>query len=125
MTPNGELYYNPKHYRADYSKALFRELLVFMHEMVHVWQFQLGYPVKWRGAVRIGLSYQYTLEENKTLSDYNMEAQGNILADYWAIVKYKNMMEYINETKHTYDRPLFEKVLAKFLLDPSDKTNLP
>ena len=33
----------------------------FIHEMVHVWQFQLGYPVAIRGAIRLGLDYKYVL----------------------------------------------------------------
>ena len=54
-----------------------------MHEMVHVWQCQLGYPVKLRGAIRLGLSYEYVLATDKRLSDYNMGAQGDVLADYF------------------------------------------
>ncbi|UUZ53048.1 hypothetical protein LP419_29235 [Massilia sp. H-1] len=56
-----------------------------MHEMVHVWQYQLGYPVRLRGAVRVGLSYDYELAPDKHLSDFNMEAQGDLLADYFAL----------------------------------------
>jgi hypothetical protein len=38
-----------------------------------------------RGAIRIGLEYEYELDPAKKLSDYNMEAQGDLLADYWAL----------------------------------------
>ena len=57
MTPNGELYFNPAHFKEDFSTSTFGDRLWFMHEMVHVWQHQMGYPVKWRGAIRIGLGY--------------------------------------------------------------------
>ena len=46
-----------------------------MHEMTHVWQHQLGYWVRFRGAFRPGLDYKYTLDEQRKFCDYNMEAQ--------------------------------------------------
>ncbi|MES1945962.1 Rhs element Vgr protein [Salinisphaera sp. C84B14] len=85
MTPNRELYFNPKNFLEDYSTDTPGNKWWFMHEMTHIWQYQLSYPVKWRGALRLGLSYEYSLSENKRLSNYNMEAQGNILADYFAL----------------------------------------
>ncbi|WP_332877881.1 DUF2345 domain-containing protein [Massilia sp. S19_KUP03_FR1] len=125
MTPNGEMYFNPKEFLPDFSTTI-RDTLWFMHEMVHVWQYQLGYWVRFRGAIRIGLDYRYTLDERKNLSSYNMEAQGNILADYWAIKKLGDGAALeIFEKKHKDDISLYEKVLAKFISNPSDKTNLP
>ena len=50
MTPNGEIYFNPKHFKEDFALGAFSDALWFMHEMVHVWQHQLGYPVRLRGA---------------------------------------------------------------------------
>jgi hypothetical protein len=41
--------------------------------------------VRLRDAVRIGLSYDYDLAPGKTLADFNMEAQGELLADYFAL----------------------------------------
>ncbi|MBK7236706.1 MAG: hypothetical protein IPI02_14175 [Sterolibacteriaceae bacterium] len=95
-----------------------------MHEMVHVWQYQLGYPVKLRGAIRIGLPYEYTLESGKRLSDYNMEAQGNILSDYWALKLYGKPPD-VWERKYLNDLPLYEIVLRDFISDPADQSNLP
>lgn len=42
MTPNGEMYFNPDYYKDDFS-LLPNDRHWFMHEMVHVWQYQLGY----------------------------------------------------------------------------------
>jgi hypothetical protein len=39
--------------------------------------------------------------------------------------KYGASLTWIHEEKHLNDFPLFEKVLKKFIADPSDKTNLP
>lgn len=126
MTPNGELYFNPKRFKEDFSASTPGDQHWFMHEMVHVWQYQLGYPVMLRGAIRIGLDYDYELKADKTLSDYNMEAQGDLLADYWAL-KFLKQPEVMS-MRFYQDKlwlPLYEQVLARFLADPSDKANLP
>ena len=85
-----------------------------MHEMAHVWQHQLGYPVMWRGAVRIGLSYDYELSPDLRLCDFNMEAQAEVLADYFAMV-------YLRKQ----DAGLYKDMLREFLSDPSAPSNLP
>lgn len=78
-----------------------------------------------RGAIRLGLSYAYTLDINKRLCDYNMEAQGNLLADYWSVKNYGWRAESLYEPKHIYDLALFEIVLEDFITNPSNKSNLP
>lgn len=57
MTPNGEMYYPDAVYSSDYSSQTMpgdRETVagashLFIHEMMHVWQYQKGYAVKLRG----------------------------------------------------------------------------
>jgi hypothetical protein len=95
-----------------------------MHEMVHVWQHQLGYWVRLRGAIRIGLSYQYELKSGQTLGDYNMEAQGDLLADYFAL-KHLNSPDAMSQRQYAKNLPLFEEVLKAFIANPADKANLP
>jgi hypothetical protein len=124
MTPNGELYFNPKRFKEDFSLSSFLDSHWFMHEMVHVWQHQLGYPVMLRGAIRIGLGYEYTLDATKRLSDYNMEAQGNLLSDHWAVSQFVDPPS-LWEPKHRHHPALYRQVLAGFVADPSDKKNLP
>jgi type VI secretion system secreted protein VgrG len=125
MTPNGEMYFNPGRFKEDFSaSASFGDRLWFMHEMVHVWQYQLGYPVKWRGAMRVGLSYEYELAEDKTCADYNMEAQGNLLADYWAEVLVGSPPALWQDSSRG-QAELLRKVLAKFIANPADVSNLP
>lgn len=125
MTPNGEMYFNPSYFQEDFSNSgSFGNALWFMHEMVHVWQYQLGYPVARRGAIRIGLSYEYRLSATTRLSDYNMEAQGNLLADYWAIKTYRDP-PLLNQWTHANDLALYRSVLKDFIANPSDVTNLP
>jgi type VI secretion system secreted protein VgrG len=125
MTPNGQMYYPKDLYFEDFSTASdFTRKLLFMHEMVHIWQYQLGYPVKWVGIQRWRLSYAYILGENKLLSDFDMEAQGNVLSDYWALKNYVGTFrlwqrDYVNRLD------LYEEALSLFLKDPANKENLP
>jgi hypothetical protein len=124
ITPNGEMYFNPKRFNADFSSASYGDRLWFMHEMTHVWQHQLGYPVKIRGALRFGLTYGYTLDTTRRLGHYNMEAQGNVLSDYWALKTY-GQPPFISQMKHIKDLPLYETVLEHFLANPGDTSHLP
>ena len=128
MAPDGGMYFNPKRFSEDFSNPEnISNQWWFMHEMIHIWQYQLGYSVKWRGVIRIGLSYDYTLAPEKRLSDYNMEAQGNIIADYF-LLKFLGLQDQLSEKKYQKDPnalSLLESVLADFLKDPKNKANLP
>jgi hypothetical protein len=125
MTPNGELYFNPMKFREDFSTEDASQQWWFMHEMVHVWQRHLGYWVMLRGAVRIGLSYAYELKPGRKLSDYNMEAQGNLLADFFAL-KHLGRPDVMAQYEAYGDAlPLFEEILSAFQKNPSDRSHLP
>ncbi|MEN1926239.1 PAAR domain-containing protein [Luteimonas sp. MJ146] len=128
MAPNGHIYFNPKHFQEDFSDPASPDYQWwFMHEMTHVWQHQLGYPVKWRGALRVGLGYEYVLAADKRLSDYNMEAQGNILADYFALSFLRDVfvMRQANYRSDPDAAVLFSAVLSDFIRDPSNRKSLP
>ncbi len=126
MTPNGEIYFNPKHFKEDFSASVASDRHWFMHEMVHVWQYQLGYSVRWNGLQRWKLKYSYSLQADKRLCDYDMEQQGQVIADYFAIHILKSPT-----TASTLDyqspegQQLYLSVLADFLSDPSSKNHLP
>jgi hypothetical protein len=123
MTPNGSIYFHPSRFLPDYALADPPAKHWFMHEMVHVWQHQLGYPVRLRGAVRIGLPYGYELRAGATLADYNMEAQGDLLADYHAL-KYQGEPSVMRQPRYRHSLDLYESVLAQFLLDPGSRASL-
>jgi hypothetical protein len=124
MTPNGHIYFHKSRCLLDFSCGSAQARHWFMHEMVHVWQHQLGFPVRLRGAVRIGLSYHYVLALDKTLSDYNMEAQGDLLADYY-VLRHLGAAAAMRQSAYANSLPLYEQVLASFLADPSSRKNLP
>ena len=124
MTPNGSIYFHPSCFLPDYAAGDPHTIHWFLHEMVHVWQHQLGYPVRLRGAIRIGLSYRYELREGATLADFNMEAQGDLLADYFAL-KFMRNPRVMRQRRYARQLALYEQVLARFLADPCDPDNLP
>ncbi|MGZ8291192.1 MAG: Rhs element Vgr protein [Telluria sp.] len=124
MSPNGSIYFHQSCCLPDFSRGDDHAKHWFMHEMVHVWQHQLGYPVRLRGAIRIGLGYDYELDSGKTLADYNMEAQGDLLADYF-VLAHLCSARTMRQPRYADRGPLFEKVLANFLQNPGDRSNLP
>ena len=124
MTPNGAMYFHKSCCLLDFSAGSEDARHWFMHEMVHIWQHQLGYPVRLRGAFRIGLSYRYDLAPHKRLSDYNMEAQGDLLADYF-VLKHLGSAASMRQSRYAGSLALFEQVLAGFLAQPADRKNLP
>ena len=124
MTPNGSIYFHHSCFLPDYSAGNASAIHWFMHEMVHVWQHQLGYPVRLRGAIRIGLPYDYDLHPGATLADYNMEAQGDLLADYFAL-KFMHKPRVMRQKRLAGQLHVYERVLAGFLVDPADPANLP
>jgi hypothetical protein len=124
MAPNGSIYFHHSCFVDDYSAGDDHGRHWFMHEMVHVWQHQLGYPVWLRGAVRVGLSYRYELAAGKTLADFNMEAQGDLLADYFAL-KHLGSTRVMRLRTYADSLPLYESVLRGFIDNPASRAGLP
>jgi hypothetical protein len=125
VTPNGEIYFNPKDFLEDFSIAEGWQKRWFIHEMVHVWQYQLGFWVKTHGFFSFLVPYASVLTPEKRLSDYGMEQQGDILADYYVITVLKDKRLVKNQA-YKENLPLFENhILVDFLADPSSKENLP
>lgn len=89
MTPNGELWYRKEMYKADFSlpEVELIDKYIFIHELGHVWQHQNGQWVRTRGAFSLLANYYYTLDKVK-LTDYSLEQQASILADYWLLICY-------------------------------------
>ncbi|HLK67358.1 MAG TPA: hypothetical protein VKU19_28175 [Bryobacteraceae bacterium] len=87
MTPNGEMYWPPKHYSADFSKEPIATRAWFVHEGCHLYQYYgLGWSVIARGIV--SRNYNYTLDPKKTkLSDYGLEEMGDIASDYYTLTQ--------------------------------------
>lgn len=134
VTPNGNIYYPPKHkrYAEDYSSLppnstdSLLKLHTFMHEMVHIWQKYVGGTATVIiGGISstVGAGYKYTLDVNKRLSDYGLEAQANIISDYYFQLAAKGA--YCSQAWGCPSIGDYEKVLKNFLANPRDRKNLP
>lgn len=138
MAPDGNIYFTKDWYHKDFSLADTRSTQLFIHEMTHIWQYQLGYPVAKKGiflhpkCTIIGCEpYEYTLDSRKRLCDYNMEQQGNIIADYYLYYYSGLSADYLSDEKILYnntykDEPqIYLTVLTDFIASPKDEKNLP
>lgn len=128
MTPAGEIYFPKAAYRDDFAMESGNDKILFIHEMVHVWQYQMGYSVKWAGlkiAAKGGYSgsptkayvYDYT-SKPLPLSAYNMEQQGDLIANYFAAV-------YLKDTSYIKQHAFLAQVLREFLGNPKNAKLLP
>lgn len=123
--PMGIVHFPKEHYVEDFSQT--GDWHWFVHEMTHVWQYQLKHDLV-TDAVYIAANGGYTLLQGATrpraylythllssknkLSDFNMEQQADIIADY-----------YVN--KSTVGNESVEKILADFKKNPKDDNLLP
>jgi len=128
MTPNGEIYMNGV-YNKDYSKLNGRAKGFLIHELVHVWQYQLKIlnPVtaaifeNFAHAFDYSKAYRYTLSPTKDILDYDIEQQAAIIEDYYLIYDAKlspNASNLQNPMADVAANQLFHKVLSKFLVTP-------
>lgn len=148
MTPAGEIYLPKDDYlkTPDYSKATGENRHWFIHEMVHVWQYQMGTSTGWLGIKQL-CKGGYTSEVNsvdsdneleaydtdlggrdlnKKFQDFNFEQQGRII-EFWFDACY---LQKVNPKRDHHQKSLqllgyVEKILRDFLLNPSNKNLLP
>ena len=148
MTPAGEIYLPKDDYlkTPDYSKATGENRHWFIHEMVHVWQYQMGASSGWLGINQL-CKGGYTSEVNsvdsdneleaydtdlggrdlnKKFQDFNFEQQGRII-EFWFDACY---LQKVNPKRDHHQKSLqllgyVEKILRDFLLNPSNKNLLP
>jgi hypothetical protein len=156
MTPKGEMFITENQYQdrksgnlcfdhptyctvqIDYSAPNIQPRVksLFIHEMVHIWQFQLGFSVIWHGlctAISGGYSYEnaedekegkqkvykYTINATQTkFSDFNFEQQGDIISDYYLATAH-------GEEKALKKLAGLRSILSDFLTNPNDKKLLP
>lgn len=141
ITPDGEIYFSPSRFKEDFSIEPIVDRWWLIHEMVHVWQFQLGYPVKKEGLLirpksGFGLAYDpygYSLTRldgsNPRLSEFNMEQQGDLIADYFLVesrlVTHAHKAAMSHSGQRVDDWAKFYRVMLDFLANPRDRSLLP
>ncbi len=127
--PNGQMYYAVDVYVNDYSNVAPDLKHLYIHEMGHVWQHQLGYPVKSKGLLLHPKSlwgllydpYKYTLDSIRKLNDYNMEQQPDIIANY---VSMYVLSLNVSTNQNGYSQADYELTLSDFIRDPTKLCNL-
>lgn len=141
VTPCGEIYFSNHKYVPDFSKDTslqgIRKIHLFMHEMVHIWQFQMGLAVPILVLASGFVDYHYDLTNDKILSDYHMEQQASIISDYWCLKtfdynawysltyeKYKGRQARNQQGMRNYWLKIYENTLRLFLNNPKDKKAL-
>lgn len=102
---------------------------VKMHEFAHHWQYQncgswttvLKRAFELAAAGKIHGLYDYKLEEGKDLSEFGMEQQATILADYFALQTEDDTFSlYVKGgVSKEVNENLLNKTLSKFLENPS------
>lgn len=81
VSPNGNIYFNPADWIADFSQASLGKQSWLIHELTHVWQLQQGLKVI-RGAV-INRRYSYKVIAGKSFFNYGIEQQARMVQDYF------------------------------------------
>ncbi|AEK63511.1 PAAR domain-containing protein [Collimonas fungivorans] len=140
MTPNGEMYFPSDYYKPDYSAGKNSDKVWFIHEMTHVWQYQLGYSVKWGGIkIQIKGGYKYdagqdvaraykynpSLDLDKPMSDFNMEQQGDLVSHYFDGMFLDDDGSIRDHSRHVANMNFYARSLINFLRDPKDASSLP
>lgn len=135
MTPNGEIYIKGKNiYSADYSKTVPQLKAFYIHEMVHVWQFQnkILRPISaaisesFLNGFDYNKAYEYTLDSTFDLTDYKIEQQAAIIEDYYwyCILKISSPHSRMKNNIPNYTRIVeLKTVLQNFLQNPGYARN--
>lgn len=126
MTPRGSLYFMPAQYRDDFSREDAGGKLFFIHEMVHVWQWQLGYNCIWHGLLLALFggyfrqrAYRYdSTQAGRPLASYNMEQQAELISHYFGATQL-GVVSYVARL------PFLRGALDGFLQSPRDAALLP
>nr|WP_318379249.1 type IV secretion protein Rhs [uncultured Enterobacter sp.] len=120
MTPTGEIWFEQKLYKDDFSRSDLSLKHIFMHELMHVWQKERGMNVIMRGLISGVTDYHYKLDKYR-LSDYSMEQQASIVSDYW-LLKYHgfsrnsahNLLDYNPKIPACKLLSEYERVMGRF-----------
>ncbi|MEN8318257.1 zinc protease [Acinetobacter nosocomialis] len=149
MTPAGEMYLPKDDYiqNPDFSAAKGNAQHWFIHEMVHVWQYQMGVSNGWLSLKQLckgGYTSQVNSADsgsnelkaydtditgrdlNKKFSDFNFEQQGRIIELWFDACYLQN--NFPTRPHHQKSLKLLgyvERILRDFLHNPHDKSLLP
>lgn len=129
MTPFGDIHFSDNTYDKikDFSQRENDYKTLFIHEMAHVWQRTMGISVAGCG-LTIGITggyflwdaYDYGLsaqDKNKKFSQFNIEQQASMIAEYYAIRYLK-----INPKNRTdAQKNVLLNILKPFITNPAHR----
>lgn len=84
ITPNGQIYFPPTSYRADFSTNA-HDAAWLIHELVHVWQHQQGMWVRLLGMIFRRYAYGDLRGATRPFRRYWIEQQAGIVEDWYRI----------------------------------------
>lgn len=121
MSPFGTIHFPTALYVDDFSTTNISKKHLFIHEMAHIWQYQLGLKLWLDGTlltVKGGYqnnqcyAYAHCITELQHFSDYNIEQQADLIADWFVF-------------QHTQKNHKIQKIMQEFIQNPSDIHLLP
>lgn len=133
IAPFGSIHFPSDGYRTDFSIGKPNEKIWFVHEMTHVWQFQLGFSTAKHGVnmmARGGYpnrSYRYDLhgvDRGKRMPQFNMEQQAELVSHYFDAV-YMPVDGTFGHPQRVADLNLIRFALDGFLRNPANAALLP
>ncbi|MBD3808185.1 MAG: type IV secretion protein Rhs [Epsilonproteobacteria bacterium] len=126
ISPNGNIYFDEKHHKDDFSLSSNSDKMWFIHEMTHVWQYQNGFKLI-KNALKLSLGGKYKKNRAYCYDDkcvpepfcaFNFEQQATIVEHYFG-AKYLCIGKYLSKLSY------LENNLSEFLKNPKDKTLIP
>jgi hypothetical protein len=127
VAPDGNLYIPPgTWFEEDFSMT--SDIIhkhTFVHEMAHVWQYHRSSKagMMLRGIRSVFNSgYSYKLDAKKLLADYSLEAQANILADYY-FLQFEATRVCSQGSGGCGTLNEYRAVLKDFLANPNDRNS--
>ena len=80
VAPNGVIYFNKADWYDDFGDETLGKRAWLIHELTHVWQYQVGMAVFWRAL--FNRRYRYTLT-GKSFYRYGIEQQAKLVEDFY------------------------------------------
>lgn len=121
MSPFGTMHFPRDLYVDDFSQAEISKQHLFVHEMAHIWQHQLGLKL-WldgiiltaKGGYKANQCYAYEkwAANCEQFNQFNMEQQADLIADWFIF-------------KHTQNNPKIQNIMREFIENPNNVNLLP
>lgn len=81
VSPNGNIYFHPSDFIADFSEQNLAKRAWLIHELTHVWQLQQGIHVVKKAL--FNRKYRYQFVKNKPFLAYGVEQQARMVEDFY------------------------------------------